>query len=100
ALEQDSRNVVSDDLDGDGRMDLLVTTQEIWPQAKQTLRVYKNNLPDAGHWIGFRLREAPGVSAVGARVTIRYDSHTQLRQIVTGDSRSEERRVGKEWRPR
>jgi len=86
ALETDSRNVVSHDLDGDGRMDLLVTTQEIWPQAKQTLRVYKNNLTDAGHWIGFRLREAPGVSAVGARVTIRYNGRSQVRQIVTGDS--------------
>src|SRR5204863_10136881 len=52
ALEQDSRDVVSDDLDGDGRMDLLLTTQEVWRETKQSLRVFKNNLPDAGHWIG------------------------------------------------
>src|SRR5204862_4660637 len=37
ALEQDSRNVVAEDLDGDGRVDLLVTTLEVWPQTKQTL---------------------------------------------------------------
>ena len=32
ALEEASRNVVADDLEGDGRMDLLVTTFEAWPQ--------------------------------------------------------------------
>ena len=38
-LQEDSRNVVADDLDGDGRVDLLVTGFEAWPQAQQTLRV-------------------------------------------------------------
>ena len=87
ALEEDSRDVVTDDLDGDGRVDLLVTTFEAWPQEKQTLRVYKNTLEDGGNWIGFRLREqGGGVSPAGARVTLRYAGHTTVRQIVTGDS--------------
>ena len=87
ALEQDSRNVVADDLDGDGRVDLLVTTDEVWPEVQQTLRVYKNTLNDAGHWIGFRFREqGAGISPVGVRVTIRYNGRTTTRQIVTGDS--------------
>jgi hypothetical protein len=87
SLEQDSRNVVSDDLDGDGRMDLALTTLEVWPEVKQTLRVYKNQLTDGGHWIGFRFREqGPGKSAVGVRVTIYYDGHSATRHIVTGDS--------------
>jgi len=87
ALEQDSRNVVADDLDGDGRVDLLVTTFEAWPQPKQTLQVYKNRLGAAGHWIGFHLREGgQGRSSVGARVTIHCAGRTQVRQIVTGDS--------------
>jgi enediyne biosynthesis protein E4 len=86
-LEQDSRNVVADDLDGDGRMDLLVTTFEVWPEVKQTLRVFKNTLDDAGNWIGFRLREqGGGTSPVGARITVRYPDGTQVRQIMTGDS--------------
>jgi hypothetical protein len=86
-LEQDSRNVVATDLDGDGRVDLLVTTFEVWPQVKQTLQVYKNGLNDAGHWIGFRFRkEGPGKSPVGAQVTIHYQGHKMTRQIVTGDS--------------
>jgi hypothetical protein len=87
ALEQDSRNVVADDLDGDGRVDLLVTTFETWPEAKQTLRVYKNTLTDGGKWIGFRFREEPGGnSPVGVRVTLRYGGHSAVRHIVTGDS--------------
>ena len=87
ALEEDSRDVVTDDLDGDGRVDLLVTTFEAWPEEKQTLRVYKNTLEDGGNWIGFRLREqGGGVSPAGARVTLRYAGRTTVRQIVTGDS--------------
>jgi len=87
ALEQDSRNVVAEDLDGDGRVDLLVTTYEVWPMAKQTLQIYRNTLADVGHWIGFRFREAGGgLSPAGARVTIHYDGHTAVREIVIGDS--------------
>ncbi|MSU21973.1 MAG: CRTAC1 family protein [Pedosphaera sp.] len=86
-MEQDSRNVVSDDLDGDGRIDLLVTSFEAWPEGKQTLRVYKNTLNGSGNWIGFRLREeGDGRSPVGTRLTIRYGDHINVRQIVTGDS--------------
>jgi hypothetical protein len=87
AMEEDSRNVVSDDLDGDGRTDLLVTTFKAWPQMKQTLRIFKNVLSEGGNWIGFRLREQPGGgSPVGARITIRHAGGAMMRTIVTGDS--------------
>lgn len=86
-LEQDCRNVAADDLDGDGRPDLLVTTFEVWPSARQTLRVYRNNLPEQGNWIGFRFREeGRGKSPVGTSVIIHYAGHSATRQIVTGDS--------------
>jgi hypothetical protein len=87
ALEADCRNVVADDLDGDGRIDLLVTTFEVWPEVKQTLRVYRNGLNDTSNWIGFRFREeGPGKSPVGARVTLQFCGHTVTRRLVTGDS--------------
>jgi hypothetical protein len=87
ALEEDSRNVVSDDLDGDGRMDLLVTTFEVWPRLKQTLRVYQNTLEPAGNWIGFRfLEEGSGRSPVGVSVTLRYGGRSAVRRVVIGDS--------------
>jgi hypothetical protein len=87
ALPQDCRNVVADDLDGDGRMDLLVTTFEVWPEAKQTLHVYRNNLGDTGNWIGFRFREnGGGKSLPGTRVTVHHGEHVATSQLVTGDS--------------
>ena len=86
-LEQDCRNVVADDLDGDGRVDLLVSTFEVWPAPKQTLRVYRNSFSKVGRWIGFRFEEqGRGKSPVGTMVTIRYGEHAATRQIVTGDS--------------
>jgi hypothetical protein len=87
SLAEDSRNVVSDDLDGDGRVDLLVTTHEIWPEVKQTLKIFKNQISDGGHWIGFRFREqGEGKSPAGVSVTIHYENRRATRQIVTGDS--------------
>ena len=87
AMEQDCRNLVSDDLDGDGKRDLLVTTFEIWPNRKQTLHLFRNNCPDAGNWIGFRLREeGAGLSPLGARITLSSAGQTQMRLIVAGES--------------
>ncbi|HZR15720.1 MAG TPA: CRTAC1 family protein [Verrucomicrobiae bacterium] len=87
SLEEDSRNVVADDLDGDGRVDLLVTTFEVWPEQKRTLKIFKNQVRDAGHWIGFGFREeGSGKSPVGCRVTIHYNGRSATRELVTGDS--------------
>jgi hypothetical protein len=87
AVGEDSRAVVSDDLDGDGRVDLLATTFEVWPRANQTLRVFRNGLEESGNWIGFRFHEeGGGKSPVNAQVTLRYDGRSTTRQIITGDS--------------
>lgn len=85
ALEQDSRNVVADDLDGDGRMDLLVTTFEAWPEVKQTVRIYQNEVAERGNWIGFQFREKPGKpSPVGTRVTVYSGGNRMVQDLVTG----------------
>lgn len=85
-LEQDCRNVVADDLDGDGRMDLLVTTFEVWPSAKQTLRVYENRLLQTGNWIGFRFSAARSSALTGTLMTIHYGTNAAAAELVTGDS--------------
>ena len=86
-LEQDSRSVVSDDVDGDGRPDLLVVTQTPPPEGRDTLRVLRNTLSNDNRWIGVRLYASPsGKSPQGADVTIHYDGKTQHQRMVTGDS--------------
>ena len=87
AFEQDGRNAVSADLDGDGRMDLLATTVEVWPEKRQTLRIFRNRWATKNHWIGFHLREeGAGLTPIGAKVLIRTPTRLQIRYLITGDS--------------
>jgi hypothetical protein len=48
ALEVDSRNVVAKDLNGDGAPELIVTTYEVFPKVRQTLKIFENHLPQHG----------------------------------------------------
>lgn len=86
ALEEDSRNVLAEDLDGDGDLDLLVTTFEVWPQERQTVRVFENTLASPGHWIAIQLASRPGdPSPVGAAATLRDEAGVQTRHYVIGE---------------
>jgi ASPIC/UnbV protein/VCBS repeat protein len=87
ALEEDCRNVVSDDLDGDGKLDLLFTTFEDWPVRRQALHIFQNRSEHSGNWIGVHLGEkVPGDSPIGATVSVTSQEGKQTRRIVTGDS--------------
>lgn len=87
AMVEDSRNVLAVDVDEDGDEDLVVTTFEVWPHGRQTLRIFENRLETAGrHWIGFRLPQGPGApSPIGTRVRIRDAAGSQVRTVTTGD---------------
>jgi hypothetical protein len=82
ALEQDCRNALAEDIDADGRVDLIVTSFEKWPDPKPTLRIFRNELPRVGNWIGFRV---PGATP-GTQVKISGPGNDQIRQMVAGDS--------------
>jgi hypothetical protein len=87
SLEEDCRCVASDDLDGDGRLELLVTSLRTWPRMEQALHLFPNFTAHAGNWIGVRLREAgSGLSPVGAKVILTTSARRQTRWLVTGDS--------------
>jgi len=89
AFEYDGRAVIADDLDADGRVDLLVVEFKTVGLNRNSfvLHVYQNTLEEAGHWIGARLRDyGPGLSPIGAKITVKDKAGSQLTQIVTGDS--------------
>lgn len=87
ALEVDCRNVVSEDLDNDGHVDLLVTTFEEWPRARQAVHVFRNSISHAGNWIAVRVQESGGgCSPVGSRVVLQTPRSRQERRLITGDS--------------
>lgn len=85
ALGDDARSVISDDFNGDGRPDLLVTTsQGKWERA---LHLYINRWPIQNNWVGVRLRiEKGGPSTIGAVIRVRSTSGEQFAHITTGDS--------------
>ncbi|MEX2186112.1 MAG: CRTAC1 family protein [Pirellulales bacterium] len=91
AFEFDARSVLSDDFDGDGRMDLAVVENRV-PRpglVRQTLHVLANRFDPPGpkrHWIGVRLTGAAGVSPLGATVTLKTSHGEQPARIVAGDS--------------
>ena len=79
--------MVGDDLDGDGRVDLLVTDYETWPRAKQRIRIFRNAVPNPGNWIGFRFQEERGApSPLGARITVLAGGRRSVRILTSGDS--------------
>src|SRR5690606_37773499 len=87
ALPEDSRNVVADDLDGDGRIDLLVMTYEIRPRLKQNLKIFSNGVSDKSNqnWIGFRF-ENESTTAPGTLVKLYSGPNQFVRTMITGDS--------------
>ena len=88
AFEYDARAVVTEDLDSDGRVDLLVVEHiaDSLSSARYRLHVYRNGLEQAGHWIGVALDDTPTMSTIGATVRIEAESGNQMTRVVTGDS--------------
>ncbi|HEV8544551.1 MAG TPA: CRTAC1 family protein [Verrucomicrobiae bacterium] len=87
ALEADCRNLVAADLDGDGRIDLALTSQHALPETKEKLRVLRNEIAEQGNWIAFSFREEPNrISPIGATVSLRGTGLKKVAAVVTGDS--------------
>ncbi len=78
--ELDSRNALHDDIDGDGRPDLLVSEAR---HGHLELRVMRNTRKARPRWIGAHLR---GRDPFGAQVTITTDAGPRTAVVVSGDS--------------
>ena len=88
AIEEDSRNVLSDDFDADGRVDLLVAKRSGHPREKRWDHVIlENQGPPDRHWVGVRLyEEGAGFTPIGASVSVKTAARTQVATFVTGES--------------
>ena len=86
SLQEDCRNLVSGDLDGDGQLEWLTTTFESWPEPKQALHLFPNFTEEVGNWLGIHLRAGRQGPVIGARVEIETRLGRQVRVLVTGDS--------------
>jgi hypothetical protein len=87
ALPQDSRNAAAADLDRDGRLDLIVTTFEEYPEVRQTIRFYRNKLESVGPHTTINLADPLHTGTTAALIT-RTDNttHTNAFAILSGES--------------
>lgn len=86
AFEFDTRGVITEDFDGDGKMDFVVAEQRVWDKTRH-VHVLKNTWPSPHNWIGVRLAESkPGLSPIGAEIRVHTAGGVQPARIVTGDS--------------
>ncbi len=88
ALETDCRTVIADDLNLDGKVDVIVSERRgPVEQNRWNYTLLRNRREKVGNWIGIRLYEEPGgCSPVGATVTVKAGRQSQVAKVVTGDS--------------
>ena len=84
AFEFDARTVLDMDIDGDGRVDLLVSEWAGTPR-RERVHVLRNVWPGDNNWLGVRLHGAGG-SPIGARITLHTPQGNQTEWIYTGES--------------
>jgi len=81
---------VSNDLDADGRPDLLVVEERWLPDhgsRRHYVHVLRNEWSGKHRWVGAHLRgNGKGFSPIGSVVTLRTSMGTQVVPVVTGDS--------------
>jgi len=82
ALEADCRNVVAEDFNGDGKLDLVVSTFEAYPQIRQTVQIYENHLAETGNWIELEKFKPTDIGHTYAAAAGRTTAHA----LVTGES--------------
>ena len=84
-FEYDTRSVVTEDLDGDGRVDLLLS-QDSAQGINFQMHLYRNVWGENGNWIGIRLRSGKRLSESGARIIVETAERTLHELLVNGDS--------------
>ena len=86
-LVYDCRSVISDDIDMDGRVDLIVEENRA-RDGVDVIHILRNVFDSSGHWIGFRFPQEPGgESPIGAKITLEFeDGAIRQNQYLVGHS--------------
>lgn len=80
SLDFDSRAVAFADLDNNGRLEILVASQNA------PFKIYKTNVDEDKNWIAFNLKGTESnSSAIGAKIHVLWDSNRQV-QVVSSAS--------------
>ncbi|MEO8429537.1 MAG: CRTAC1 family protein, partial [Verrucomicrobiota bacterium] len=81
AVKRSSRGAAFDDLDNDGRIDVVVLNSRREPT------ILRNDSPTQNHWIGVRLRGTrSNRDGIGARIKIVAGDLTQIDEVHSGRS--------------
>ena len=88
AFEYDTRTVLIEDFDNDGRQDLLLVNEDTTenPTFWEIVHLYRNVWPQNGNWIGIRLSHGRGGSLYGSRIELTTEDGKRVAVLVNGDS--------------
>lgn len=90
SFEYDARVAIAEDLDRDGREDLIVSEYTFMGRGFQSkVHLYLNRLPlpeKPNHWIAIALQPSPGQPVIGSTISVETSLGSQVHAIVAGDS--------------
>jgi hypothetical protein len=86
ASEADCRSALSDDVDGDGRVDLVFEESD-WQNGRHIFHVMRNEWPTQLNWIGLQAYElGGGLSPQGAKIVCKTPDRQFVSLLATGHS--------------
>ncbi len=86
ASEADCRSALSDDVDGDGRVDLVFEESD-WKNGRHVFHVMRNEWPTQLNWIGLQAYElGGGLSPQGAKILCKTPDRQFVAVLASGHS--------------